>query len=185
MFKVTLSKKRFSRLAFFIVVLSQSSFVAAFDSSVQLTPGTPTPLFNISCPPGQVISSITNNVPNCQTPPPGPPGPQGASGPQGPQGPLGPNGHYTQIASMAANTYSGSNNTGYDGNILAYSYCLNGASSIFGSVNGMTVAEQENPNVSGANINSISFLVPNNHGFSVNAYCATGGYINVYAYTYN
>ena len=125
----------------------------------------------VSCPAGQVMQGIDNNGnPMCVS----------ASG----VGALGASGYYTQVASNAANAYNGSNNTGATQNVYAYSYCLNGASSVFGNVNGMVIAEQENPNSSGANINSIAFAVPPGVGYGVNAYCATGGYINVYTYSY-
>ncbi len=125
----------------------------------------------LSCPTGLVMQGIDNNGnPMCVS----------ASG----VGALGASGYYTQVASNAANAYNGSNNTGATQNVYAYSYCLNGASSVFGNVNGMVIAEQENPNPSGANINSIAFAVPPGVGYGVNAYCATGGYINVYTYSY-
>ena len=125
----------------------------------------------ISCPAGQVMQGIDNNGnPVCVS----------ASG----VGALGASGYYTQVASNAANAYNGSNNTGATQNVYAYSYCQNAASSVVGNVNGVVVAEQENPNPSGANINSIAFAVPPGEGYGVNAYCATGGYINVYTYSY-
>ena len=141
------------------------------------------------CPTGSVLTNIDQNGPVCT------PVPDVANvikqyipaGPQGPQGPPGnpSTGHYTILASRAVNSYSNTNNSGYESTIFANSYCLSAQSSIFGYVNGMNVALQENPNPQGANINSISFLVPNGASFNINAYCASGGYVNVYAYTYN